>query len=127
MKIIGRTLIILIAALAVVGIIWMVGQRLGTNNLSGAGGRSRLGDFNPAGQPPSGGQRFAAGGFPDGGREGGEGRGGGFFGVFDVFKNLVVIGVIVLIVMGFSALEAGWQKLTKPKPAPASGEIPGVS
>lgn len=65
MRIIGRTLIILAAALAVAGVVWA---------LAGSA---------------------AASGMPGGGMEHGGEQGASLFGAIEVLKNLVVVGVIV--------------------------------
>lgn len=67
MRIIGRTLIILAAALAVAGVVWA---------LAGSGSA-------------------AASGMPGGGMEHGGEQGASLFGAIEVLKNLVVVGVIV--------------------------------
>ncbi len=101
MKIIGRTLAILAAALAVAGITFALAQ----NGLisAGRGGRpdrgafSQGGQFQPGFDQPPGDAPFDHGNFqsrPD--REGG--RGASLFGAVEIVKNLAIMGLIVAIV-----------------------------
>ena len=94
MKLIGRTLIILAAALVVAGATFAYGQ-------SGyAGGRESFAErgvqAQQAGQPAPGADRgdFRRGG--PGGRE--HDRGPSLFGIGEIVKDLLIIGVIVAAV-----------------------------
>ena len=93
MKIIGRTLVILAAALVVVGITFAVAR---SGYLTSA---ARQG-------PPSGFSQGQAGASQGTGARGGPGRGergsGGLFALFEVGKNLGIIAVIVAIVAPMS-------------------------
>lgn len=100
MKIIGRILIILAAALVVVGITMAIG-----NSNGGTQAVSRGQDGQQQFQP--GGNTFVPGQRPEGDFEGGE-RGGGFS--FGWIKNLVVIAVIVMV---FLAGEHLWNILRR--------------
>lgn len=102
MKIIGRILIILLAATLVVGAAWAL-TRNGANAQfapgelrSRPGGDANSQQFVP-GQPPDG---FNPGQRPEGGRDDGfdRGRGGGFL-PFGWIKNIVLIAVIVAVVV----------------------------
>ncbi len=86
MKIVGRTLLILAAALVVCGITWGAGRSI---TFSGGRGGERPG-VAIAGQP----NRPAGADFPPGGRPDG---GGGFFGVLQVGQSLVLIAIVVAI------------------------------
>lgn len=101
MKIIGRTLAILAAALAVAGITFALAR----NGLiaSGRGGRPERGAFGPSGQfqpqrgLPPGGAPFGSGEFR-GGPDHEGGRGASLFGVVEIVKNLVIMGAIIAVV-----------------------------
>ncbi|MFN8569218.1 MAG: hypothetical protein U0Z44_17240 [Kouleothrix sp.] len=91
MKLIGRTLVILTAAMLVVGATWaLVGAGFG-GGAPGDARERRAFEQRPAGQPGAG--RARPGGFE---REGG--RGPSLFGAGEIVKDLVIIAVIVAIV-----------------------------
>ncbi len=104
MKIIGRILIILAAALVVVGITMAIGNSLGAALAAPA---------RPDGlqfqQPPEGGEAFVPGQRPDGNfEEREEGRGFSFGWV----KNIIVIALIVIV---FLAGERVWNIIRRQK------------
>lgn len=103
MKILGRMLIILVAALVVVGVTFALGHSSFATSLNTAPPR---GQFAP--RPPDGpvGQ-----GFPVGRRPGGVGA-PWYFGLMEVGQNFVIIGAIVA---------AGTQglRLARRRPTPA--------
>jgi hypothetical protein len=90
MKTLGRLVLILLAALIVVGTTYAIVQRNGAQNAAiGRGDGARFGAGEGVGR--------------DGGGERGGREGGGLFGLFGLLKNLAVVGVIVLLVAG------GWK------------------
>lgn len=98
MKIISRTLAVLAAALLVCGAAYALAQSSGTNsNFPERGGFDRRGQLEggpPLGQGGFGGSERRP--FPgDFGRE--RGRGMSLFGAVEVFRNLVIIAVIIAI------------------------------
>ncbi len=97
MKFIGRTLIILLAALAVVG----ATMALAGNNTAGSFGEAGPHQgFEQNGTNAQGGfQPPARGGF-----ERGRGEGGGLLRAGELLKSMIVIGVIVLIVAPIASL-----------------------
>jgi hypothetical protein len=114
MKIVFRTLIILVAALVVVGIAGALNSA-GTFDNLGPIGREGFGDgreFN--GQPPTlpdgtrpnleQGGGFQRGGFGRGGSNR-EGRGGAnVFGLAEIGKNLLIMTVITIVIVSVSKL-----------------------
>lgn len=119
-----RTLIILLAALAIVAGVFGLAQTGGLAGLAARGeGRHGPGEFRPEGDqgveprlPPAGADFQRPEGFerPEGFRpEGfrGEGReSGGWFGLTDIVKNLVIVAVIILAVAGLSRAGEAWQR-----------------
>lgn len=106
MKIIGRILIILAAALLVVGATYGFVQLTGGSRFGlRDGGRGQF----VGGNPPAGGFLGANNPRGDFGGEGGR-RGGGLFGAFDVLRNVFVVGVIFLIIMSASVVYDGLRK-----------------
>ena len=112
MKTLGRTLIILLAAFIVIGAtVALANVGLLSNFSRFPGERGEFGEFEPGEFPQGEFQRpddedFAEGFRPEhgpGGREGGEGRG---FNLFSWIKNLAIISVIVVIVVGLERLFA---------------------
>ena len=108
MKIILRTLIILAAALAVVGIAGALNSAGAFGNLGPLGregfegGRPFEREFN--GQLPTR-PNFEQGGFQRGRGEGREGRGGASaFGLSEVFKSLVMMTVVIVVIVPASKL-----------------------
>ena len=103
MKIIGRTLAILAAALLVCGAAYALAQSSGT-----ASGFPERGGFarQQAGGPSAGQDGFGGterGRFP-GGPDGERGRGMSLFGAVEVARNLAIIAVIVAIGAPIAAL-----------------------
>ncbi|MEI7771784.1 MAG: hypothetical protein WCI67_17460 [Chloroflexales bacterium] len=99
MKIVTRTLIILAAALLVVGATLAVVSAGGASGPGGPGfGRDGFGRQPPAGsvegQRRPGALPGGGAGFGDRGREGGRGS----FSAFEILKNLVIITVIIAFV-----------------------------
>jgi len=94
MKIIGRILIILLAASVVVGATWALTHNNNQNIQFGPGNATFRPDNNFQGEG------FAPGQRPDGGRDGGfdRGRRGGFL-LFGWIRNIVLIFVIVAVVL----------------------------
>lgn len=112
MKTLGRTLIILLAAFIVIGAtVALANAGLLSNFSRFPGERGEFGEFEPGEFPQGEFQRpndgdFAEGFRPEhgpGGREGGGGRG---FNLFSWIKNLAIISVIVVIVVGLERLFA---------------------
>lgn len=95
MKLIGRTLLILAAALAVAGLTYMYGSSSAAQSQGFERGPRGEGEFGQ--RPPEFGEAGQPGQF---GRERGERDGGGFrlFAVGEIVKNLVLIGVIIALV-----------------------------
>ena len=101
MKLIGRTLIILLAALAVVG----ATMALAGNSTAGTFGEgSPRQGFEQNGNNAQGGFQPPAGGNFEGRRGGRGGEGGGLFRAGELLKSLGVIGGIVLIVAPIAGL-----------------------
>ncbi len=109
MKMIGRILIILIAALVIVGATMAFAK---TDAASQMGGGQKDGRFPTNGEVERNdlGDNLGEGGFQRGhNHEGGEGRGG--FNIATQVKNLAVIGAIVLVVALISRLNLQkWRK-----------------
>jgi hypothetical protein len=94
MRLIGRTLAILFAALLVAGATYA----LGGAGLAGGTSGGPPGAAVTSGGPPAG---FQAG---EGHRHGGDRDGGGIFGALEVGKNLAIMAIIVALVGGGAAL-----------------------
>ncbi len=129
MKIIVRTLIILAAALAVVGVASALNSAgaFGNLGLPGRegfeGGRSFGREFN--GQPLTTGTRpnFEQGGFQRGGLGRGEGdregRGGAsLLGLSEVIKSLVMMTVVIVVIVPASKLLKRLRSIKRPAPPP---------
>ncbi|NTW01066.1 MAG: hypothetical protein HGA19_07095 [Oscillochloris sp.] len=116
MRTIGRTLVIVLAALLVAGATYA----LGNNGLLGsAGDRSHGGEVVSEGGAPTG--SFAESGERHGRGEHSEGGGdheeGGIGSAVEILKNLVIISLIVALVSGSSALlRRFWPKIGSKKP-----------
>ncbi len=138
MKTIGRTLIILVAALIVVSGLVAMSQAGWLSNLTGGFDREGGPGFQETGvqgQPPSGEGEFrppfndndgaeirGEGGFGERGERGGR---GGLAGFGDLFKNLFIMGGIFAVVVAI-AVGGGWLRKTltrKPlPPTPTTGQ-----
>ena len=102
MRTLGRVLIILVAALVVVGVTAAVVQAGGTQGLSagrGREGRSESGESFGDSQGFDAQRFFGGNGVAGGFRERGEGRAGSLSGLSELARNLVIVGGIVLAVV----------------------------
>ena len=125
MNILKRTLIILVAALVVVGGTVAVAQAGWLNNIGFGVGR----EFRPEGQQFPGGvegsvrPQFDEGGFPDGDFRGGGERGGSLFGIGELIKNLVVVSGIFAVVVAVSLVGSWvWKKARRSSAQPAGNQ-----
>ena len=113
MKLIGRTLAILAAALIVVGATFALGNSGMLGGFGGPGGgefreRQTAGATTGTAAQGTRPQRGEGGGFREGGREGGP---GGFFAIAELGKSVGVIGVIVaLVAFGRGVIQRRWPK-----------------
>jgi hypothetical protein len=111
MKIIGRTLIILAAALVVVGITFAIGRSSGAAGTNTGRPRGQFVPGQPGGPPGRG--------FPEG--RGPDGAGAPwYFGLMEVGKNLVILGVIVTV----GTLSLGRMRRRRPAPVPRKQQAP---
>lgn len=122
MSILKRTLIILVAALVVVGGTAAVAQMGWLNNIGFGEGR----EFRPDGPQFAGNgelRPFGEGGFPDGDFRGRGERGGSLFGIGELVKNLViVVGIFVVIVVVSLAGSWIWKKARRSSAQPAGNQ-----
>lgn len=97
MRIIGRIIVILTAALLVVGVTFAFSRSSSTTGTNA--GFPQRGEFTPGQSSVTAGSGTAQenGGFRPG-AERGRGGAGGFFNLFEVGKNLGVIAIIIAIV-----------------------------
>ncbi|NUM46721.1 MAG: hypothetical protein HUU38_18610 [Anaerolineales bacterium] len=130
MKTLGRTLIILLAAFIVIGAtVALANAGLLSNFSRFPGERGGFGEFEQGQFPPGEFQRpegdeFAQGFRPErgpGGREGGFGRG---FNLFSWIKNIAIISLLVIIVVGLERLFARKRRPVMVANAPVESPAP---
>lgn len=127
MKTFGRILIILLAALLVVGAALAFVRMGGAQSL--AFGRGEDGEFREfADGPRQFGETGVRPSFGDGGEfRGGERYRGGLFGLAQLFKSLIIVSAVVLIAAALTTLGAGLRRIVKHRASPPSaGSTPGI-